>query len=63
MNIAYSLTQDISCEKLCKDLQKLIEKELKNNTDMSQKVLIINLVDVSYTNTDVIPKLEHKQDS
>jgi uncharacterized alkaline shock family protein YloU len=63
MKLAYTLSQDISCEKVCKDIQKLIQTELNNQTDMTKKALIIDLVDVIYTDSEIIPKLEHKQDS
>jgi hypothetical protein len=62
MYLAYSLNQDLSCEKLCGELQRLFQKLKEKNIDMTNKVLTINLVDIVSTDDNLIPKLEYKQE-
>ena len=62
MHLAYCLNKDISCEKLCSDLQQLFQKFKEKNIDMTNKVLTINLVDIVSTDNNLIPKLEYKQE-
>lgn len=60
MHLAYCLNKDISCEKICGELQRLFQKFKSQNIDMSNKVLTINISDIVSDDIDNIPKLEYK---
>jgi hypothetical protein len=55
--LAYSLKDNISIEKLQRDINYLISKNQEPNSDM---ILYINIKKISYDNIDMIPKIEHK---
>lgn len=56
--IAFRLDRQIGCEEVCKKLQLMLQQ--MHGADMSNKILTINIVDVIYTNDNLIPKIEHK---
>lgn len=43
MILAYSLNKEIPCEKICKDITKLLGDYQKNNNDKRDTVLIISV--------------------
>lgn len=60
MILSYSLSNDISCEKLCKDIGKVITKLSKSGTDISSFQLVIDIRSVTDSETSLLPKLECK---
>lgn len=52
------LEEPIACEQLCKIIQKVIAKHVKENQSPA-KAISINVVEV-IEQSDHIPKLEHK---
>lgn len=55
--LAYRLDQQIDGNKLLNDIQKLISKSIKQNVE---SYLIIRVQEISYTNNNLIPKIEYK---
>lgn len=60
MFLCYSLRDNISVEKLAKDLQNLINKFVQTNPDLSNSMVKITIATVSQETNDLVPKLEHK---
>jgi len=58
--IAYTLNKDISCEEVCKRMQLMFQKLRNQGVDISNKVLTINIVDITDETNNFIPKLEYK---
>jgi|688.fasta_scaffold49143_2 hypothetical protein len=58
--IAYSLNKDISCEEVCKQMQRMFQKLRDQGVDISNKVMTINIVDVIQTTDVNVPKLEYQ---
>lgn len=58
--LCYSLENNISGEKLLQDINRLIEKFRKNSPDQ-KPILYIDIKSVTYDDTSLIPKLEHKE--
>lgn len=56
--IAFRLDKQIGCEEVCKKLQLMFQK--MQGTDISNKMLTINIVDIAYTDNNLIPKIEYK---
>ena len=56
--IYFHVNQSLSCDKICKAVEKL----LKTTPNAQDKILAIELKEVSYETNDMIPKLEHKKD-
>lgn len=56
MKISYKLDRNLSCEKICADIQKLIS----SSGDLSNRILIIDIVNIIDTDINLQPKLEHK---
>lgn len=56
--IAYSLTKEISGEKILQDIQKLIVEFNQNNTE-SIPILYIDIKSITKEDTTLIPKIEH----
>lgn len=53
--IVYKLNQSINSSKLIKDIQSLINKEIKKSS--KEYLLVIKIQEVSYDDTSCIPKL------
>jgi hypothetical protein len=53
------LTQNISCEYICKTVQDLINYHNKNNQDLTDAMITIEIKKPTY-DVDMIPKLEFK---
>jgi hypothetical protein len=56
MKLAYKLDHQILCEKLCADIQKIIPK----NENLTNKILIIDIVDIT-EDISLQPKLTYKE--
>jgi len=50
------IEQNMDCGKICKLIEKLLRKEV----DLTNKVVSVNIVDMAES-TAHIPKLEHKE--
>lgn len=59
--IAIVLNTDISCEHICYEIQKLIEKNRNINNGKSL-VLTIDIKQIAYDDHSMIPKIEYKPD-
>ncbi len=60
--IAITLNQNISCEHICQQIQRLIEKNQQSHGN-KDFILTINLKEVSYDDNSMIPKIEYKSDN
>ena len=60
MILSYSLGHDIPCEKLCKDIGKVVTKLAQSGTDMSSLQLIIDIKPVTESTESLLPKIELK---
>jgi len=61
--IAITLNKQIECEKICNQIQNLLNKYQQNGSDISKSVLIINIVQTTDGGDNHIPKLEYHPDS
>lgn len=59
MILAYSLNKEIPCEKICKDITKLLGDYQKNNNDKRDTVLIISVQKI----IENIPRLVSPNDA
>lgn len=57
MKISYKLDRNLSCEKICAEIQKLVS----SSGDLNNKILIIDIVDIIDTDINLQPKLEYKE--
>jgi hypothetical protein len=55
--IAITLSENISCEYICSNIQKLLSKY---NNQLSNKLLVIELREIFESNQSLLPKLEFK---
>jgi hypothetical protein len=55
--IAYSLTQNLDCNKICADIQKLVNKNLQNIKPDDNYILKINIIKTTLGGDELIPKL------
>ena len=60
MKISISLNNDIQCEYICRQIQKLITKFQESNKDISHSLIVINIVQTTDGGDGHIPKLEYK---
>lgn len=60
MILSYSLGNDIACEKLCKDIGKVVTKLAQSGIDMSLCQLVIDIKTVTDSKESLLPKLEYK---
>lgn len=60
MILSYSLGRDVSCEKLCKDVAKVVNKLSRLGTDMSTYQLVIDIKPITDSSDSLLPKLEFK---
>lgn len=61
--IAISLGQNIQCEYICSQIQKLITKFQNDSQDLSRALLVIDIVHPVDGGDNHIPKLEYNPDS
>lgn len=55
-SVSYSLNKDINGEIILRDIQKLIQKNVKLNNEY---ILTISIKPISYTTNELIPRLEY----
>lgn len=60
MILSYSLSNDIPCEKLCKDLSKVISKLTQKGLNLQNRQLVICIKEVTDSGDSLLPKLEVK---
>ena len=60
MLLSYSLGQELSCEKVCKDLANIVAKFSKTQETLSDCVLVIDIKKIIDSNQSLLPKLEYK---
>lgn len=58
MLLSFSLSQQISCEKICAELQRVVELYAKQNS-LDDCLLVIDIRKTT-TDTSLIPKLEYQ---
>ena len=57
----YKLDSSLSCEKICADIQKLINSKVNKTNDNNSYLLHINIKPITHITDDHILKIEHKQ--
>lgn len=62
MKIAISLNQNIQCEYICQQIQKLVNK-FQSSQNINGALLIIDIVQPVDGGDNHIPKLEYKNNS
>lgn len=55
-SVSYNLNKDINGEIILRDIQKLIQKNVKPNNEY---ILTISIKPISYTTNELIPRLEY----
>lgn len=60
MMLSYSLNKDISCEKICKDIARVVNKLSRLGTNMSSLQLVIDIKPVTDSEESLLPKIELK---
>lgn len=61
MKLAITLNKDIQCEYICNKIQKLVnDVKQKENIDLSNSMIVIDVVTVTQDDTSIIPKLTHE---
>lgn len=61
MKLAITLNKDIQCEYICNKIQKLVnDVKQKENIDLSNSMIVIDVVTVTQDDTSMIPKLTHE---
>lgn len=60
MILSYSLSNDLPCDKVCKDISKAISKLTKQNISLSNRQLVIYIQEATDSNESLLPKLEVK---
>jgi hypothetical protein len=43
---SFNLSQELNCENICKEIQRLINSYQKSNIDLTKQVLVISLNDM-----------------
>jgi hypothetical protein len=62
MKIAITLNKNIQCEQICAEIQKLVTK-LSSSQDISQSILVIDIIQITDGGDSHIPKIEYHPDS
>jgi hypothetical protein len=57
--VAITLSNNISCEYICNSIQKLVAK---HNQELSNKLLVIELKEISESEQNLLPRLEFKEE-
>jgi hypothetical protein len=50
---SFNLSQELNCENICKEIQRLINSYQKSNIDLTKHVLVISLNDVADYNKNL----------
>jgi hypothetical protein len=45
--VSFNLSQELNCENICKEIQRLINSYQKSNIDLTKQVLVISLNDMA----------------
>jgi hypothetical protein len=61
MKIAITLNKNIECEYICQQIQKLVSKFQQSGEDLSQSILVIDLVKITDGGDNHILKLEYNK--
>lgn len=61
MKLCFNLKENLSCEKICYQIQKLINKQSNLNKDNS--LLVIEIVNIQQDVDTFIPRLDYKEDT
>lgn len=57
--ITITLNKQISCEYICEQVQKIVNK-FQNSNDTANLVLVIDVKEITQTTDDLIRKIEYK---
>ncbi len=60
MRHSIALNKQIQCENICKIVQKIVNDFIGEDNDISQSVLVLDIIIVTDGGHDHIPKLEYK---
>lgn len=63
MKFAINLNKDIQCDYICQQIQKLVTKFQQSGEDLSQSVLVIDIIRIIDGGNNHIPKIEYGPDS
>lgn len=63
MKIGITLNKDIQCEYICQQIQKLVAKFQQDGGNLSESVLVIDIIKTIDGGDSHIPKIEYKPDS
>jgi hypothetical protein len=61
MKIAITINKTIECEYICQQIEKLVTKFQQRGEDLSQSILVIDLVKIIDSGDNHIPKLEYNK--
>lgn len=62
MKIAISLNKNIQCDYICNQIQKVIN-QIQVSQDISNSVLVIDIIQITDSGDNHIPKIEYRPDS
>jgi hypothetical protein len=62
MKHAIALNQEIQCENICRMVQKIVDKFIGEGKDISQAVLVLDIISVTESSDSLLPKLEYHPD-
>jgi hypothetical protein len=60
MKYAITLNKEIQCESICKVVQKIVNKFTSEGNDISQSVLVLDIITITESKDNLMPKLEYK---
>lgn len=60
MILSYSLANTIPCEKLCKDIARVVTKLSQSGQDLSSLQLVIDIKNTVDSQQSLLPKIEFK---
>jgi GTP-binding protein EngB required for normal cell division len=62
MKIAISLNKNIECDYICKQIQSMVNNYQQSSQDISRAVLVIDIINVTDSIDNLMPKIEYKPD-
>lgn len=63
MILAFNLNNDLACDKVCKEIQKLVMSYKKENPNSTSPLLVISIKETIDGGNNHIPKIEFKPDN
>lgn len=60
MILSYSLNNDLPCDKLCKDLSRVVNKLITKGVSLANHQLVIYIKEVSDSDESLLPRIELK---